>query len=225
MKHRVALIAAVIVVLVVTWAVSRDYARMRHSARHPLGMKSVAQFKVKSQPTKPSPKCNLSRMCPPDQFAIHVRSGTANVVGPRICFDGKIIMSHILNNVGPGLNIVVINSENGAVDRCGYLNMSDGVPEDILEYLKEIKPGEIVIVASFDDVTTKMTKEMREIFVGMGSALIESVSYRDNWVFAGRGDAANSSSFEKRAANDDQSNVYDGWPMAVEVGGCFPRSS
>ncbi|XP_019751309.1 protein FAM3C [Hippocampus comes] len=224
MKHRVAPYAAVIVVLVVTWAISHDYIRIQLRARKLWGMKSAEQFKPKVQPIT-SAECNLSGSCPPDHFAIHVRSGAANVVGPKICFDGKTIMSHVLNNVGPGLNIVVVNSENGAVDRCGYLNMKDGVPEDILAYLKEIKPGEIVIVASFDDATTKMTKEMREIFVGMGSALIESVSYRDNWVFAGRGGTASRSSFEKRAANDDASNVYDGWPMAVEVGGCFPRSS
>uniref|UniRef100_A0A3Q3E7P9 FAM3 metabolism regulating signaling molecule D n=1 Tax=Hippocampus comes TaxID=109280 RepID=A0A3Q3E7P9_HIPCM len=206
--------AAVIVVLVVTWAISHDYIRIQLRARKLWGELHVFIT---------SAECNLSGSCPPDHFAIHVRSGAANVVGPKICFDGKTIMSHVLNNVGPGLNIVVVNSENGAVDRCGYLNMKDG--EDILAYLKEIKPGEIVIVASFDDATTKMTKEMREIFVGMGSALIESVSYRDNWVFAGRGGTASRSSFEKRAANDDASNVYDGWPMAVEVGGCFPRSS
>ncbi|KAM9800737.1 protein FAM3C-like [Syngnathus typhle] len=225
MKLRVAPFAAVIVVLVLIWAISHDYVRIRQRARDLLGMESAAQFKLKFQSKTPPPQCNLSRNCPPDHFAIHMQSGAANVVGPKICFDGKIIMSHVLNNVGPGLNIVVVNSENGAVDRCGYLNMKDGVPEDILAYLKEIKPGEIVIVASFDDATTKMTKEMREIFVGMGSALIESVRYRDNWVFAGRGGAASRSSFEKRSANDDASNLYDGWPVAVEVGGCFPRSS
>ncbi|XP_061544448.1 protein FAM3C [Phycodurus eques] len=218
MRHRVAPYAAIIVVLLVTWAILNDSVQQR--ARDLFRMKIAVQFKPKFQP-----KCNLSKRCPPDHFAIHVRSGAANVVGPKICFDGKIIMSHVLNNVGPGLNIVVVNSENGAVDRCGYLNMNDGVPEDILAYLKEIKPGEIVIVASFDDVTTKMTNEMREIFVGMGSALIKSVSYRDNWVFAGRGGTGNRSSFEKRVANDDTSNVYEGWPVAVEVGGCFPRSS
>ncbi|XP_037106738.1 protein FAM3C isoform X2 [Syngnathus acus] len=208
MKLRVAPYAAVIVVFVLIWAISHDYVRIRQRARDVLGMESAAQFKLKFQSITPPPQCNLSKNCPPDHFAIHMQSGAANVVGPKICFDGKIIMSHVLNNVGPGLNIVVVN-----------------IPEDILAYLKEIKPGEIVIVASFDDATTKMTKEMREIFVGMGSALIESVRYRDNWVFAGRGGAASRSSFEKRSANDDASNLYDGWPVAVEVGGCFPRSS
>nr|XP_061813487.1 protein FAM3C-like [Nerophis lumbriciformis] len=227
MRHRIAPYTAVIVVLVVTWAILHDAVRIQKTVRDLFGMKSVRQFKPEelSPTTLPSLKCNLSKRCPPNHFAMRVRSGAANVVGPKICFDGKIIMSHIMNNVGPGLNIVVVNSENGAVDRCAYLNMKDGVPEDILAYLKEIKPGEIVIVASFDDVTTKMTSEMREIFVGMGSTLIQSVSYRDNWVFAGRGGLGNRSAFEKRAANNDTGNIYEGWPEVVEVSGCFPRSS
>ncbi|XP_077459826.1 protein FAM3C isoform X1 [Stigmatopora argus] len=239
MRHRIAPYTAVIVVLVVTWAISHDSIRIQQTARDLMGMKGLQQVLLRILPKNPyfnkynniaatilpSLKCDLSRRCPHDHFAMHVRSGAANVVGPKICFDGKIIMSHILNNVGPGLNIVIVNSETGAVDRCAYLNMINGVSEDILAYLKEIKSGEIVIVASFDEMTTKMTSEMRDIFVGMGSTLIQSVSYRDNWVFAGRGGIGMRSTFEKRAANNETSNIYEGWPKVVEVGGCFPRST
>ncbi|XP_044204675.1 protein FAM3C [Thunnus albacares] len=172
-----------------------------------------------------APKCGLSGICPPDHFAIHIRSGAANVVGPHICFEGKIIMAHLLNNVGPGLNIVVINGEKGDVEKFGYLNMKIGKPEDILAYLKEIETGKIVMVASYDDVTTKMTDEMREIFVGMGSTLIKSVKRRDNWVFVGKAGMRNNSSFEKQAVNDEKTNIYEGWPATVEVGGCFPRGA
>ncbi|XP_077581508.1 protein FAM3C-like [Stigmatopora nigra] len=223
MRHRIAPYTAVLVVLVVTWAISHDSIRIKETARDLMGMKSLQQ--VLPPTILPSLKCDLSRRCLHDHFAIHIRSGAANVVGPKICFDGKIIMSHLLNNVGPGLNIVIVNSETGAVDRSGYLNMKDGVSEDILAYLKEIKPGEIVIVASFDDMTTKMTSEMRDIFVGMGSTLIHSVSYRDNWVFAGTGGIGKRSTFEKRAANNETTNIYEGWPKVIEVGGCFPRST
>ncbi|XP_054639649.1 protein FAM3C [Dunckerocampus dactyliophorus] len=202
MRHRVAPYAAVVVVLVLTWATSEHSVHIQQRARQLLGMESADQTGVKVQPkaSSPPPKCGLSRACPPHHFAVHVRSGAADVVGPKICFDGKIIMSHILNNVGPGLNVVVINGDTAAVEKSGYLNMKAGIPEDILAYLKEIKSGHIVIVASYGDVTTKMTEEMREIFTDMGSALIKSVSYRDNWVFAGRGGTGNgSSAFEKHA--------------------------
>ncbi|KAM6928444.1 protein FAM3C [Xenentodon cancila] len=133
-------------------------------------------------------------------------------------------MSHLKNNVGPGLNIVVVNGENGVVEKRGNFNMSNGNPEDISGYLKEIKPGMMILVASFDDVAPKLTDEMREIFVGMGSTLITSVKRRDNWVFAGRAGTKNKSPFEKHAVHDEKTNVFEGWPQMVEVGGCFPRT-
>ncbi|XP_037535720.1 protein FAM3C [Nematolebias whitei] len=170
------------------------------------------------------PKCSLPRVCPPDHFAFRIRSGAANVVGPQICFEGHIIMSHILNNVGPGLNMVIVNGENGAIEKVGFLNLIAGNKEDILAYLKEIKPGKIVLVASFINAATKMTKEMRDIFVDMGSSLIHSVRHRDNWVFAGRSGTSIKSLFEKQVANDEKTNAFDGWPQMVEVGGCFPRN-
>ncbi|KAM6980721.1 protein FAM3C-like, partial [Aplochiton taeniatus] len=170
-----------------------------------------------------APKCSLARKCPIDHFAFHIRSGAGAVVGPRICFDGRIVMSGLLNNVGPGLNIVQVNGLNGKVERSDYLNIQDGKQSDILTYLKNIKPEMIVLVTTFDDIATKITEEMREIFVGMGSTMIQSVKHRDNWVFAGATGTKDKSPFEKMAVSDPKTNVYEEWPEMVEVGGCFPR--
>nr|KAJ4927324.1 hypothetical protein JOQ06_015057 [Pogonophryne albipinna] len=114
--------------------------------------------------------------------------------------------------------------ENGDVETFAYLNMQIGNADAILAYLKNIDPGMIVLVASFDDVTAKMTDEMREVFVGMGSTLITSVKHRDNWVFAGGAGRDNKSLFEKQAANDESTNVYGDWPEIVELSGCYPRT-
>ncbi|XP_045885346.1 protein FAM3C [Micropterus dolomieu] len=214
-------LAAVTAVLLITWGISINSFDVR-KARSILRLNYEDQIKPTFKTA--TPKCNLSRACPPDHFAFYIRSGAANVVGPKICFDGKIIMSHVLNNVGPGLNIVVVNGEKGLVEKCGYLNMISGNPHDILAYLNAIKPGMIVLVASFDDVTTKMTKEMRDVFVGMGSTLITSVKHRDSWVFAGRAGAENKTLFEKQAVNEEKTNVYENWPDMVEVDGCFQRT-
>uniref|UniRef100_A0A3B4V7B1 FAM3 metabolism regulating signaling molecule D n=1 Tax=Seriola dumerili TaxID=41447 RepID=A0A3B4V7B1_SERDU len=170
------------------------------------------------------PQCSVSTVCPPNHFSIQLRSGTANIIGPKICFDGKTIMSHVMNNVGRGLNIAVLNGETGAVEKFGYLNMRDGNSNEILAYLKEIKTGRIVLVASYDDVAEKLTDKMREIFVEMGSSFITSVRTRDSWVFAGRAGTEQKSLFEKQAVNDAKTNVYEGWPDMVEVSGCFPRT-
>uniref|UniRef100_A0A668UX85 ILEI/PANDER domain-containing protein n=1 Tax=Oreochromis aureus TaxID=47969 RepID=A0A668UX85_OREAU len=199
-------LAAVIIVLLITWGISINSSVAQERERNPLA------------PTTSVPKCSLSRVCPPNHIALRIRSGAADIVGPTVCFDGKIIMSHALNNVGPGLNIAVINGE-----LCCDLELRFD-PKDILAHLKKIKRGMIVLVASFDDVTQKMTNEMREIFSEMGSTLIRSVKRRDSWVFAGRAGTKIKSLFEKQAVNDEKNNIYGGWPEMVEVGGCFPRA-
>uniref|UniRef100_A0A3B4G7E9 FAM3 metabolism regulating signaling molecule D n=1 Tax=Pundamilia nyererei TaxID=303518 RepID=A0A3B4G7E9_9CICH len=199
-------LAAVIIVLLITWGISIN--------------SSVAQERERNTLAPPTsvPKCSLSRVCPPNHIALRIRSGAADIVGPT-CFNS--IMSHALNNVGPGLNIAVINALTFFFFFQFYTLTKD--PKDILAHLKKIKRGMIVLVASFDDVTQKMTNEMREIFSEMGSTLIRSVKRRDSWVFAGRAGTKIKSLFEKQAVNDEKNNIYGGWPEMVEVGGCFPR--
>lgn len=38
-------------------------------------------------------KCRLSKVCPPNHFAMRLTSGAADVVGPQICFEGKMCVS------------------------------------------------------------------------------------------------------------------------------------
>ncbi|KAF7662939.1 hypothetical protein LDENG_00223590 [Lucifuga dentata] len=203
MRNRACMhLCAVIVVILIIWKLASDQFDTHETTRNVFA-KSVV-------------KCDLSESCSPDHFALRIRSGAANIIGPTICVDGKIIMSHVLNNVGSGLNIVQVNGENGTVERFDFLNMKIGIQKDILAYLKAIKPGTIVLVASFNDITLKMTDEMREIFVGLGSTMIKSVQFRDNWVFAGRAGTELKSAFEKQAVNNKTTNLYDDWPEMVE---------
>ncbi|KAL6112035.1 uncharacterized protein ACO6RY_08881 [Pungitius sinensis] len=226
MRNRAILpLAAVFFILFVTAKFAINSFDVWETAENIFGVDDEAQIepKVKKASTT-EPKCSLSRVCPSDHFALRITSGAANVVGPKICFDGKIIMSNVLNNVGPGLNIVLVNGRNGKVEKYGYLNMDAGNEEYILAYLKDIKPGMIALVASFDDVTAKMTDEMREVFVGMGSTLIKSIKPRDAWVFAGRAGAQNKSLLENQAVSDNNTNIYGRWPETVEIGGCILRT-
>ncbi|XP_041639524.1 protein FAM3C [Cheilinus undulatus] len=169
-------------------------------------------------------KCSLPRACPPESYPFHIWSGAANVVGPKICFNGKIIMSHVLNNIGPGINLVEINEKSGAVERCDFLNMENGDKDQIFEYLKKIKPGSIVLAASYIDITPKMTDEMRQIFEEIGSTKIRSVNKRDMWVFAGKMGTKEKSLFERVIVNDPKTNLYGGWPSVAEVGGCILKT-
>ncbi|XP_022531371.2 protein FAM3D [Astyanax mexicanus] len=166
------------------------------------------------------PGCCPQKVCAVDHYPFFIRSGVANVVGPKICFNNSIIMGGIMNNIGQGLNIVVVKGETGEILKSNYFNAHTG---ELLEFLKSIQAGNIVCVASYEDPAEVLTDEIREIFIRLGSTMSRSVKRRDTWVFVGAEGIIKESPFEKLSANDEKSNVYGGWPEMREVGGCFPR--
>ncbi|KAK7916575.1 hypothetical protein WMY93_012336 [Mugilogobius chulae] len=175
---------------------------------------------AREEPTTAPPKikCNLEKNCEPGSFALRIKSGAASVVGQQYVSRVK------------RFNIVVVNGETETVDKMIFLNSKDGRSEDILEFLKKIEPGRIVLLASFDDVTPSeelllLTDEIRGVLESMGSTLIKTLKSKDNWVFAGRVGATAKSPFEKMALNDPKTNTYDGWPEVVEISGCFPKNT
>ncbi|KAJ8390523.1 hypothetical protein AAFF_G00103200, partial [Aldrovandia affinis] len=167
-------------------------------------------------------KCGLPQECPVDHFAFHIKSGAANVVGPKICFEDHIIMSSVKNNIGPGLNIALINGETGNTEKFDAFNMYSGDVKELLQFMKEVRPGMIVLVASYDDPASKLTDEARDVFVHLGSTMVKSVGFRDSWIFASA-TGRDKSHFEGHIKNEKEKNVYDGWPEMLELGGCFPR--
>ncbi|XP_008317927.1 protein FAM3C-like [Cynoglossus semilaevis] len=210
MKQQVLILVAVVeVAILIVWGISRK------------SFKGYFQEQVKSRDTtRPKPtRHDFSIECPADHFAIYIRSGFANVIGPTIGFDGKSVMSPVKNNVRHGLNIAVFDGENGSVENTFYTQNS----AQLLIFLQSLRPGLIFLAASFDDVTAPLTDEVRKLFVGMGSTLINSVNHRDGWVFAGSTGTRMKSVFEKQSVNDEKTNVYDGWPVSLEVEGCLPR--
>lgn len=212
-----------VIIVLITWSISNNTFDVNKTAKVIFG---VDYYEEKEEETPPVlvKKCSLETKCLEDSFEVHIKSGAANVVGPTICFNGQTVMSHVMNNVGPGLNIVVVNGETGTVDKSGYLNSKDGRSEDILNYLKQIELGRIVLLASFNDMTPKLTDEIRDVLESMGSALIKTVKSKDNWVFAGTQGAAEKSPFEKMAVNDPKTNMLVDWADVVEISGCFPKS-
>ncbi|XP_028854739.1 protein FAM3C [Denticeps clupeoides] len=183
---------------------------------------------------KVNAKCCLPQKCPSGHFAFRIRSGAANIVGPKICFEDQMYVQHLMilwmslftsimsgtkTNVGQGVNIVLLHGETGRTLSSGYFKGST----DLLAFLKTIQPGNLLLVASFDDATEKLTGEIRDIFAELGSTFIKSLRYRDNWVFAGPAGIKHSRPFEKIAPNDENTNVFKTWPRVVEVGGCLPR--
>uniref|UniRef100_A0AAY5JYL4 ILEI/PANDER domain-containing protein n=1 Tax=Esox lucius TaxID=8010 RepID=A0AAY5JYL4_ESOLU len=169
--------------------------------------------------------CGFPKPCPEGDFSFFITSGAANVVGPKICIENKMVMGYAEKNIGEGINIAVVNGKTGEVMRTDSFNMYNGDPEPLMKFLESIERGSVVLMASFDDPATKLNQEARKLIRQLGSSAIDSLGFRDNWVFVG-GKAAEGayvkSTFEKHIKNDKDQNKYDNWPEMIELQGCIP---
>uniref|UniRef100_A0A673YY64 FAM3 metabolism regulating signaling molecule A n=1 Tax=Salmo trutta TaxID=8032 RepID=A0A673YY64_SALTR len=178
--------------------------------------------------TEPKPrryKCGLSAPCPQKHLAFRVVSGAANVVGPKICLEDKILVSSVNNNVGRGLNVALVNGVSGELLDTKSFDMWAGDVTDLLKYLLPLHEGTLVFVASFDDPATKLNDEARRLFEELGSTAVKELTFRDSWVFVGAKGIENKSPFEQRMKNSKNSNKYEGWPESLEMDGCVPLRS
>uniref|UniRef100_A0A3Q3FEX6 FAM3 metabolism regulating signaling molecule C n=1 Tax=Kryptolebias marmoratus TaxID=37003 RepID=A0A3Q3FEX6_KRYMA len=174
--------------------------------------------------TKPTPhKCGLSKACPPGHFAFKMTSGAASVVGPRICLEDKLLMSGVKNNVGRGINIALVNGKTGEAIKTIYFDMWAGDVAPFITFLKEIEEGTIVMMASFDDPATKLNDEAKKLIADLGSTAVNSLGFRDNWVFVGGKGIKTKSPFEQHIKNSGDTNKYEGWPEVLEMEGCVPQ--
>ncbi|XP_047246182.1 protein FAM3C isoform X2 [Girardinichthys multiradiatus] len=182
------------------------------------------EFKLASLDTKPAVhKCGLSKACPPGHFAFKLASGAANVVGPRMCLEDKLIMSGVKNNVGRGINIALINGKTGEPLKTAFYDMWAGDVEPFIKFLKEIEDGSIIMMASFDDPATKLNDEARKLITDLGSSAVGNLGFRDNWIFLGGKGIKTKSPFEQHIKNSAATNKYEGWPEVLEMEGCVPQ--
>uniref|UniRef100_A0A8C5VFS3 FAM3 metabolism regulating signaling molecule A n=1 Tax=Microcebus murinus TaxID=30608 RepID=A0A8C5VFS3_MICMU len=163
---------------------------------------------VTAEPRARKYKCGLPQPCPEEHLAFRMVSGAANVIGPKICLEDKMLMSSVKDNVGRGLNIALVNDVN-----------------DLLKFIRPLHEGTLVFVASYDDPATKMNEETRKLFSELGSRTAKELAFRDSWVFVGAKGVQNKSPFEQHVKNSKHTNKYEGWPEALEMEGCIPRRS
>ncbi|XP_051886015.1 protein FAM3C [Pristis pectinata] len=182
-----------------------------------------SQDDVQVQATKlPKYKCGLAKPCPEDHFAFKMSSGAANVVGPKICIEDKIIMSGVKNNVGRGINIAVVNGKTGELLETKIFDLWSGDVNPFIDFLKKVKDGTIVFMATYDDAATKLNDEARKLISELGSSSISNLSFRDNWIFVGAKGIQSKSPFEQHIKNNKETNKYEGWPEVLEMEGCVP---
>uniref|UniRef100_A0A8C4WIA9 ILEI/PANDER domain-containing protein n=1 Tax=Gopherus evgoodei TaxID=1825980 RepID=A0A8C4WIA9_9SAUR len=132
--------------------------------------------------------------CPEQRLTFRLVSGAANVIGPKICLEDEMLMSHVKNNVGRGLNMALVNGEGGrgniVVGHWAGQRVWGDVNE-LLKFIRMLHEGTLVFVASYDDPATKwvqgsaprMNKETWRIFSELGSSVAKELGFRDSWVF------------------------------------------
>ncbi|XP_023689886.1 protein FAM3A [Paramormyrops kingsleyae] len=167
-------------------------------------------------------KCGLSAPCPAKHLAFRLTSGAANVIGPKICLEDKILVSSVKNNVGRGLNIALVNGVTGELLEVKSFDMWAGDIADLLKFLRPLHEGTLVFVASFDDPASKLNDEARRLLEELGSTAAKELGFRDSWVFVGAKGIENKSPFEQRMKNSKSTNKYEGWPESLEMDGCVP---
>ncbi|MCJ8736277.1 hypothetical protein PDJAM_G00257150 [Pangasius djambal] len=150
-------------------------------------------------------------------------SGAASIVGPKICLEDTILMSGVKNNVGRGLNIALVNGKTGKLIKTESFDMWVGDVNPLIQFLKDIEDGTVVMMATFDDSSTKLTSDARKLISALGSSYINSLSFRDNWLFVGGKGIKTKSPFEQYIKNNAEVNKYEGWPEVLEMEGCIPR--
>lgn len=213
-------ILAVIFVLITSWIFFEGYLSFSMKT---IRLSGWLTGEVSKKPPVVKTKCNLSKPCPANYFAFKICSGAANVVGPSICFEDNMIMSPVKNNVGRGLNIVLVNGTTGMVLKQDHFDMYSGDVQLLVKFLKEITEGTLVLVASYDDPGTKMNDEIRKLFSQLGSSHAKQLGFRDSWVFLGARDIKHNSPFEQFLKNNQDMNKYEGWPELLELEGCVPQ--
>lgn len=175
-------------------------------------------------PTKPTRfKCGLSKACPLGHFAFKMTSGAASVVGPKMCLEDNIIMSGVKNNVGRGINIALIDGKTGAVIKTDSFDMWAGDVKELISFLKTIEDGTLVMMATFDDPASKLNEEARNLIADLGSSVVSTLGFRDNWIFVGGKGIKTKSPFEQHIKNNAETNKYEGWPEVLEMEGCIPQ--
>ncbi|XP_041859522.1 protein FAM3A isoform X2 [Melanotaenia boesemani] len=222
MRLTVPLRAVVVLLLVgLTWLLANTFFRGENgsSVRH---FFSGAIEDPTSELRPKKYKCGLSAPCPPKHLAFRLVSGAANVIGPKICLEDKMLLSSVKNNVGRGLNIVLVNGVTGEPMETKTFDMWAGDVNDLLKFLRPLHEGTLVFVASFDDAATKLNDESRRLFEELGSTAVKELAFRDSWVFVGAKGIENKSPFEQRMKNSKSSNKYEGWPESLEMDGCIP---
>nr|XP_015196913.1 PREDICTED: protein FAM3B isoform X1 [Lepisosteus oculatus] len=179
--------------------------------------------------TAPAPrrqKCSLWSACPPGSFAFQVASGGGIQKFPKICFEDEIITGKGKDGTGRGMNIVAIDAASGKRIASRHFDMWVGENSGaMVKFIQEIPTGSFILMATFDEGSTKLTEEAKKEIEKLGSTEIRNIGFRSSWVFVGAKGFSLPANMKKEKMNhsDKSKNRYAGWPAEVQLQGCVAQ--
>uniref|UniRef100_A0A915CIH6 ILEI/PANDER domain-containing protein n=1 Tax=Parascaris univalens TaxID=6257 RepID=A0A915CIH6_PARUN len=163
--------------------------------------------------------CGVPHNCRQGEIPMSFYTGTDKNDSPSLCVNGHFYMDRGVNGAGRGLNLVVIDAKTHQVLRCGHFDTYAEDSTELVMFLEQLLPDEIVAVVSFDEASTRLSDLARQIFYELGSSFIQNLKFRSSWYFIGQKGIDGYSAFEDLtmpSGND--------WAKAINKKICVPSN-
>ncbi|XP_072440420.1 protein FAM3B-like [Chiloscyllium punctatum] len=135
-----------------------------------------------------------------------------------------LLLSDVKNNFGRGMNIAIVEAKTGKHVNIGSFDLWGGDNSgQMIEFIKKAPDGSLILMATFDNRSTRLNEEAKKYIEELGSKLIRKLHFRGNWVFLGTKGFTLPENFqrEKIINNEGTSNRYGSWPREIQIDGCF----
>ncbi|XP_063812668.1 protein FAM3B [Pseudophryne corroboree] len=190
---------------------------------------SIQQIGARPVIRAPKPvrqKCAVWRTCSSTEIVYRIRSGAGKNVLPEFCMDDKILLGGSLQTGNRGINFVIVNYKTLQVTDTKTFDMYEGdFSGAMVDFISKIPDGSIILVASHDDSSTKLSDAAKKAIEGLGSKEVRNLKFRSQLVFLGikGGSVPADIEREKIIHSDNSRNRYSGWPAEIQIDGCLPK--
>lgn len=170
-------------------------------------------------------KCSSWRTCSSSEVVYRIRSGGGGIVQPDICLEDETLLGGSKKNGKRGINIAVVNHETMKVTETQSFDMYEGdFSGPMIEFINKIPNGAIILAASFDDASTKLSDAAKKVFEDLGSKEIRQIKFRSQWVFLAVKGATIPDHIEReKIIHSGGNDRYSGWPAEIQIDGCLPK--
>ncbi|CAK9295168.1 unnamed protein product [Gordionus sp. m RMFG-2023] len=149
---------------------------------------------------------------------VHIYIGKGDKDFVRMCINGIYYFDKKLNGGGRGLNIAHIDEKSKGVVRLGHFDTYNEDSSSLEIFLESLQVGDTIIVASFDDASSKLTNHAKKLFFELGSSMVQNLKYRGSWYFVGQKGIQGFSSIEDLEFPD----AHGSWAPTIDVKFCLP---